>query len=126
MFFLKYQYRCHKNFSFPLKQIEEYTLNLCRFLKLLFVSSNVMANYDFKIRDIRIEGLQRVSAGTVFAALPLSVGDKISDTAARNATRALFRTGYFSNIILAALTGSPGCFPSIALIISILSFTCSW
>ena len=71
-------------------------------LTLSFISSTSMANYDFKIRDIRIEGLQRVSAGTVFAALPLSVGDNISDEQARNATRALFRTGYFSNIILGA------------------------
>ena len=64
-------------------------------LTLSFISSTSMANYDFKIRDIRIEGLQRVSAGTVFAALPLSVGDNISDEQVRNATRALFRTGYF-------------------------------
>ena len=71
-------------------------------LTLSFISSTSMANYDFKIRDIRIEGLQRVSAGTVFAALPLSVGDNISDEQVRNATRALFRTGYFSNIILGA------------------------
>ena len=41
----------------------------------------------FQIDDIRIEGLQRVSAGTVFAALPISVGDLVDETIIREATR---------------------------------------
>ncbi len=55
----------------------------------------------FQIDDIRIEGLQRVSAGTVFAALPISVGDLVDETIIREATRSLFRTGYFSDVIMA-------------------------
>ena len=37
----------------------------------------------FQVADIRIEGLQRVSAGTVFAALPISVGDLVDEPAIR-------------------------------------------
>jgi len=60
---------------------------------------------DFQVSDIRIEGLQRVSAGTVFAALPISVGDTADDTTIREATRSLFRTGYFADVIMARENG---------------------
>ncbi|MEJ6773857.1 MAG: POTRA domain-containing protein, partial [Porticoccaceae bacterium] len=59
----------------------------------------------FQVDDIRIEGLQRVSAGTVFAALPISVGDLVDDPLVREATRSLFRTGYFSDVIMARENG---------------------
>ncbi|HBO15026.1 MAG TPA: outer membrane protein assembly factor BamA, partial [Porticoccaceae bacterium] len=69
---------------------------------LLLVSFAMHIHADpFEIRDIRIEGLQRVSAGTVFASLPLSVGDIADDQVIRDATRALFRTGYFSDVVMA-------------------------
>lgn len=55
--------------------------------------------------DIRIEGLQRVSAGTVFAALPVSVGDLIDEPVVREATRSLFRTGYFSDVVMVRENG---------------------
>lgn len=55
----------------------------------------------FQVADIRIEGLQRVSAGTVFAALPINVGDVVDEPAIREATRSLFRTGYFSDVVIA-------------------------
>ncbi|WP_323844813.1 outer membrane protein assembly factor BamA [Microbulbifer magnicolonia] len=53
---------------------------------------------SFVVNDIRVEGLQRVSAGTVFAALPVRVGDQIESLEIQSATRALFRTGYFQDI----------------------------
>ena len=56
---------------------------------------------EFQILDIRIEGLQRVSAGTVFAALPVSVGDVVDESTIRDATRSIFRTGYFADVIMA-------------------------
>ncbi|MDG1812865.1 MAG: outer membrane protein assembly factor BamA [Porticoccaceae bacterium] len=59
----------------------------------------------FQVDDIRIEGLQRVSAGTVFAALPISVGDLVDDPLVREATRSLFRTGYFADVIMARENG---------------------
>ncbi|MFN3358418.1 MAG: POTRA domain-containing protein, partial [Pseudomonas sp.] len=54
----------------------------------------------FKISDIRINGLQRVSAGSVFGALPLNVGDEVDDRRLVDSTRALFRTGFFQDIQL--------------------------
>ncbi len=55
---------------------------------------------SFTINDIRVNGLQRVSAGSVFGALPLSVGDQVSDQRLVEATRALFKTGFFQDIQL--------------------------
>ncbi|MGS2724047.1 outer membrane protein assembly factor BamA [Porticoccus sp. GXU_MW_L64] len=55
----------------------------------------------FEIRDIDIQGLQRVSAGKVFAALPVSVGDLVDEESLRQAARALFKTGNFEDIAFA-------------------------
>jgi outer membrane protein insertion porin family len=74
------------------------------FLVLSLVTFSASAEI-FQVDDIRIEGLQRVSAGTVFAALPLSVGDLIDEPAVREATRSLFRTGYFSDVVMVRENG---------------------
>ena len=71
---------------------------------LLSFSSTSYATV-FQVADIRIEGLQRVSAGTVFAALPINVGDLVDDPSIREATRSLFRTGYFSDVVIARDNG---------------------
>ncbi|TLX63940.1 outer membrane protein assembly factor BamA [Stutzerimonas nosocomialis] len=55
---------------------------------------------SFTISDIRVNGLQRVSAGSVFGALPLNVGDAADDRRLVEATRALFKTGFFQDIQL--------------------------
>ncbi len=55
---------------------------------------------NFQISDIRVEGLQRVSAGTVFSALPLRVGDQVTSDDIRMATRELFQVGYFSDVAM--------------------------
>ena len=52
----------------------------------------------FTLKDIRIEGLQRADAGTVFAALPFRVGDSYSDEKGAAALRALFATGLFKDV----------------------------
>ena len=64
-----------------------------------------VSSESFNVDDIRIEGLQRVSAGSVFAALPLEVGDLAEEKTIRNCIRALFRTGYFSDIVMAREEG---------------------
>jgi outer membrane protein insertion porin family len=53
---------------------------------------------SFIVADIRVEGLQRISAGSVFAAMPLAVGDLINAEAIRAASRSLFATGNFDDI----------------------------
>jgi outer membrane protein insertion porin family len=55
---------------------------------------------SFTISDIRVNGLQRVSAGSVFGALPLNVGEQADDSRLVDATRALFKTGFFQDIQL--------------------------
>jgi outer membrane protein insertion porin family len=55
---------------------------------------------SFTVSDIRVNGLQRVSAGSVFGALPLNVGEEVDDRRLVESTRALFKTGFFQDIQL--------------------------
>jgi len=54
----------------------------------------------FTIKDIRVEGIQRTEAGTVFSYLPVKVGDTMTDEKASQAIRALFATGFFRDVSL--------------------------
>jgi len=54
----------------------------------------------FVIRDIRVEGVQRTEAGTVFSYLTVKVGDRIDDEKAAAAIRALYATGFYSDVRL--------------------------
>jgi outer membrane protein insertion porin family len=54
----------------------------------------------FTVRDIRVEGLQRVEPGTIFASLPFRVGDTFSDDLGSAAIRSLFGLGLFSDVRL--------------------------
>ena len=58
-------------------------------------------NYEpFTVQDIRVDGLQRISAGTVFTYLPVERGDLLDRSKSSEAIRALFKTGFFSDIKL--------------------------
>ncbi|MGZ5181197.1 MAG: outer membrane protein assembly factor BamA [Ramlibacter sp.] len=61
---------------------------------------NAWAVDPFTVRDIRIEGLQRVEPGTVFASLPFRVGDQYNDEKGLAAIRALFGLGLFKDVRL--------------------------
>ncbi|MHB8533865.1 MAG: outer membrane protein assembly factor BamA [Sulfuricaulis sp.] len=54
----------------------------------------------FLVKDIRVEGLQRISAGTVFNYLPVKVGDTLTQKNSDDAVRALFKTGFFRDVQL--------------------------
>jgi outer membrane protein insertion porin family len=54
----------------------------------------------FTVRDIRVEGLQRIEPGTVFASLPLRVGDRYTDDKGAAAIRSLFALGLFKDVRL--------------------------
>ena len=56
------------------------------------------ADDAFTVRDIRLEGLQRITAGTVFNYLPVKVGDTLDDTRTAEIVRALFMTGFFRDV----------------------------
>ena len=55
---------------------------------------------SFVIKDIRVEGLQRIAAGTVFSYLPVKVGDSLDDSRSGKVIRALFKTGFFKDVRL--------------------------
>lgn len=52
----------------------------------------------FTVSDIRVDGLQRISAGTVFTYLPVERGDTMDQAAAGDAIRALYKTGFFEDV----------------------------
>jgi len=54
----------------------------------------------FVVKDIRVEGLQRTEAGTVFSYLPIKVGETMNQEKARQAVRALYATGFFQDVRL--------------------------
>jgi outer membrane protein insertion porin family len=58
------------------------------------------ATADFTVGDIRIEGLQRVSEGTVYNYLPVNIGDHLTPQRVREAIRALYSTGFFRDVQL--------------------------
>ncbi len=68
-------------------------------LLLLYVAS-AAAIEPFVVKDIRVEGIQRTEAGTVFSYLPVKVGDTLDDERAAAAIRALFATGFFKDVRL--------------------------
>lgn len=64
----------------------------------LFVAAPAIAFDPFTVRDIRVEGIQRTEAGTVFNYLPVRVGDTFTEEQAADAIRDLFGTGFFSDV----------------------------
>jgi len=66
----------------------------------LFMQMNVYAVQEFIIKDIRVEGLQRITPGTVFNYLPMKVGDTFDDSRSSEAVRTLFKTGFFEDVRL--------------------------
>ncbi len=73
-------------------------------LKLLLVCLSCLplsaAAESFVIEDIRVEGLQRISAGTVFNYMPVSVGQRIEPEQTGEVIRSLYKTGFFKDVRL--------------------------
>ena len=83
-----------KNFGFPRKVA----------LGLLLIGAlalrTALAVDEFTIKDIRVEGLDRMTAGTIFNYLPLTIGDTFNEERSRQAVRELFKTGLFRDVRL--------------------------
>ncbi len=75
-------------------------LRLLLLSALLLGSRLVHALEPFVVKDIRVEGIQRTEAGTVFSYLPIKVGETLTDEKAAEAIRALYATGFFRDVIL--------------------------
>ena len=68
-------------------------------LAFLLAGSRAAFGFDpFVIKDIRVEGIQRTEAGTIFSYLPVKVGDRMTDERAAESIRALFATGFFKDV----------------------------
>ncbi len=73
-------------------------VSLALALALALHAGSALAVEPFVLKDIRVEGLQRSDAGTVFAALPFRIGDTYTDEKGAAALRALFATGLFKDV----------------------------
>ncbi len=74
-----------------------------RLLLALFgslVSLVSLAIEPFVVKDIRVEGVQRTEAGTVFSYLPIKVGDRMDDDKAAQSIKALYATGFYTDVRL--------------------------
>ena len=67
----------------------------------LFLSVSLAANYSFTVKDIRLQGLMRVSAGSVFNEITMDVGDVADPLSIRDLIGELFATGFFDDIQVA-------------------------
>jgi outer membrane protein insertion porin family len=65
-----------------------------------FVSLAAMAIEPFVVKDIRVEGVQRTEAGTVFSYLPVKVGERMDDDKAAQSIKALYATGFYTDVRL--------------------------
>ena len=66
-----------------------------------FLATHLLAFDEFLVSDIRIIGLQRVSTGSIFNVIPISVGDKIDSRKSSDITKSLFSTEQFDDIQIA-------------------------
>lgn len=57
-----------------------------------------LAFEPFTVKDIRVEGIQRTEAGTIFGYLPVKVGETLTDEMAAASIKALFATGFFRDV----------------------------
>jgi outer membrane protein insertion porin family len=76
--------------SFPRRLIAIAAFSLC--------AGHALAVNPFTVKDIRVEGIQRTEAGTVFSYLPVRVGDTYTDDKGTQAIKALYATGFFKDV----------------------------
>ncbi|MCC7461352.1 MAG: outer membrane protein assembly factor BamA [Gammaproteobacteria bacterium] len=69
-------------------------------LGLPAITAAQTASGEFTVGDIRVEGLQRLTEGTVFNYLPVNIGDRLNPQRLREALRALYATGFFRDVEL--------------------------
>jgi outer membrane protein insertion porin family len=76
--------------------------------RLLFLVLSSLASLPaqafepFQVKDIRVEGIQRTEAGTVFSYLPIKIGDTVNEDRVTAAVKALYATGFFKDVRLEA------------------------
>ncbi|MDH5324756.1 MAG: outer membrane protein assembly factor BamA [Gammaproteobacteria bacterium] len=73
-------------------------LNYLVFLCLFLFSGFVGADESFVVKDIKVEGLQRISLGAVLSYLPFKVGESMSQEKIVDSVRALYKAGFFDDV----------------------------
>jgi outer membrane protein insertion porin family len=76
----------------------KHLLRSCALVGAVAATHQVLAFEPFTVTDIRVEGLQRIAAGTVFSYLPVKTGETFDEARSAEAVRALFRTGFFNDV----------------------------
>ena len=85
--------------QFPSKTVHRFKPTLAAALVAVSMfHTAAFAVEPFLLKDIRVEGLQRADAGTVFASLPFRVGDTYTDDKGSAGLRSLFATGLFKDV----------------------------
>ena len=82
-----------KNMNSRCKKLRLAALGLC-----LLLPFSAFAQEEFVVRDMRVEGLQRIAEGTVFNYLPINVGDRVDNIRIQESIRALYGQGLFDDI----------------------------
>src|SRR6185437_3870818 len=85
----------------PLTRLRTFRLRLLMAFAAA-IAVPALALEPFVIKDIRVEGVQRTEAGTIFTYLPVKVGERIDDEKAAESIRALYATGFYSDVRLEA------------------------
>ncbi|MDI1309382.1 MAG: outer membrane protein assembly factor BamA [Methylotenera sp.] len=85
----------------------DHTFKSIKVKSILMLVSGLFANSalalePFVVKDIRVEGLQRTDAGTVFTYLPVKVGETMDDDLASQAIKSLYNTGFFKDVRIEA------------------------
>jgi outer membrane protein insertion porin family len=80
------------------KHIKRFRVRTVSAVVALAFAANAWAVDPFTVRDIRVEGLQRVEPGTIFASLPFRIGEQYNDEKGTAAIRALFALGLFKDV----------------------------
>ena len=90
--------------NFLISSSSFFTRSFTQLLLVLAVmfSINAHAADSFVVKDIRVEGLQRVEPGTVFSYLPVQVGDTFDEEKSTEAIKALYGTGFFRDVQIQA------------------------
>ena len=81
-----------------LKKIRHIFANICIIMSIAHLPA--FGNELFIVDDIQIRGLKQISPGMVFNYLPVTIGDSMDENRIRKAVRALFKTGFFSDVRL--------------------------
>lgn len=80
------------------KTIKQAGVRLLLTCGMCVIAFSIFASDTFEVEDIRVQGLLRVSTGTVFNQISMQVGDEVDALAIRTLIRELFSTGYFDDV----------------------------